>query len=736
MFRYVVFLLLLITTLNAQQINPLVDLTPLGSGLEIKYKNLNSTEQIKVWIYFKDKGSLEKQMPLNAKSILTEKSIARRAKTLGAEKVFDIRDLPVSQNYVNTVSGNVSKIRQTSKWFNAVTAVVTKAQIDNLRQLPFISEIEIVASYGSGKPETAVDVDDEISKSILADSLNYGTGRKQVDQINVIPLHNRGIRGQGVMVAVIDNGFRLMTHESFATMNIVAGYDFVDNDPNPAPPPSAPSSYGAHGVNTLSTIGGYKAGQLVGPAYKANFILARTENDASETPLEEDNWVRAIEWAESLGVDVTSTSLGYLTYDSPYTDWTWQDMNGNTTVITKAANRADSLGVIVVNSAGNEASVGTPNTLVAPADGFNIITAGAVDSFGVMSYFSSYGPTSDGRIKPDVMAMGTAVKVASSTSTTGYSRVNGTSFSCPLSAGVAALVLSAHPSLTNTQVRDAMKRTANRYKNPDNYYGWGILNATAAADFYKPNLYHTPITGIQLNSPVTIIATVNSVIPLNLDSCKVVYGVNGSFSDYVNVLPTGNPNEYSANIPALGTGNTVNYFISIQNIDKDFAKSPINSPTEYYSYNIGGTTISQQLSTGWNLVSIPLQLADYQSTTIFTSSASQVYGYQNGYVTKATLQNGKGYWVKYNSDHSIELSGYIRTGDTVNVTQGWNLIGGISSPVAVSSIIEEPASIILSSLYNYNNNLYEVATTIEPGKGYWVKVSANGKLILNSSGKK
>jgi hypothetical protein len=733
MFRYIVFLLLVITTLNAQQISPMVGLVPIGSRLNSKFKNLNSTEQIKVWVYFKDKGSPEKQTPLNAQSFLTEKAIARRAKTLGANKVFDIRDLPVSQNYINTVYGKVSKIGQTSKWLNAVGAVVTKEQIDNLRTLPFVKQIEIVASYGSGKPETAVAVNEEISKSILADSLNYGTGRKQVDQINVIPLHNRGVRGEGVMVAVMDNGFRLLTHESFATMNIVAQYDFVDNDPYPG---IVPSGAGAHGVNTLSTIGGYKAGQLVGPAYKANFILARTENDASETPLEEDNWVRAIEWAESLGVDVTSTSLGYLTYDSPYTDWTWQNMNGNTTVITKAANRADSLGVIVVNSAGNEASVGTPNTLVAPADGFNVVTAGGVDSFGVKSSFSSYGPTSDGRIKPDVMAMGTAVKVASSTSTTLYSRVNGTSFSCPLTAGVAALVLSAHPSLTNTQVREAMKSTASRSNSPDNYYGWGILNATAAADFFKPNLNHTPIPSAQLNSSIIIFATINTLIPIKLDSCKVVYGINGTFDNSTDLTPTGNPDEYSAIIPPLGTGNSVNYYFTIQSYDNDVVTSPTNSPTDFYSYTIGGTIITQQLFTGWNLVSIPYALLEYQASMIYPSTASEVYGYQNGYAIQTNLQNGKGYWVKYSSDHSIDFSGYIRTVDTVNVTQGWNLIGGLSSPVAVGSIIEEPASIISSSLYNYNNNLYEAATTIEPGKGYWVKVSTNGKLILNSGGKK
>jgi serine protease AprX len=277
MFRYVIFLMLVFTTLNAQQLSPLVGIAPLGIKLENKYNNLASTEQIKVWIYFTDKGALEKQTQLNANSILTAKAIARRAKVIGINKLVDSRDLPVSQQYVDNIAGKVIDIKQKSKWFNAVSAVVTKDQINNLRTLPFVKQIEIVASYGKANPETTENVSNELSKFVLADSLNYGTGRRQVDQINVISLHNRGIRGQGVTVAVIDNGFRLLTHEAFATMNIVAKYDFVDNDPNPE---IVPSGAGAHGVNTLSTIGGYQAGQLIGPAYQANFILARTENDS------------------------------------------------------------------------------------------------------------------------------------------------------------------------------------------------------------------------------------------------------------------------------------------------------------------------------------------------------------------------------------------------------------------------------------------------------------------------
>lgn len=704
-------------------------LAPLSLELQQKIQNTTPLEQLKIWVYFKDKGNVD----INKYSIndlISERAAQRRAKVLPVNKLFDERDLPVSQSYIGQVSSKVSSIRYTSKWFNALSCYATVAEIEQLRQLPFIEKIELVAKYGKKQDEEVVDVQEEVTERNKADSLNYGTSRKQVDQINVIPLHNRGIRGQGVMVGVFDNGFRLMSHESFAQMNIIAKYDFVDNDPFPD---IVPSGAGDHGVNTLSTIGGYKEAQLIGPAYKANFIIARTENDFSETPVEEDNWVRAIEWAESLGVDVTSTSLGYLTYDAPYTSWTWQNMDGNTTIITKAANRADTLGVVVVNSAGNEASAGTPNTLVAPADGFGVIAAGAVDSNGVRSYFSSYGPSYDGRIKPDVMAMGTAVKVASSSTVNLYSRVNGTSFSCPLTAGVAALILSAHPSLTPAQVRTAMKMTASRWKTPDNYYGYGILNATAAVDYYKPYVNHTPLNGIKSSTPQNVIVTINSVISLDLNNCRVYYGTDNNLNNYVNLSPTGSPNEYNAIIPAYPLNSTVQYYISVTNIDGDNVKLPANAPTSFYSYTIGGTNITVQTSIGWNLISIPLILDNYSTQYIFPSASSNVYSYENNkLVIKNTLQNGKAYWVKFNAVEDINISGYVKSVDTIFVQPGWNLIGiSVLSPISVSSIVQEPSNNIISNFYSYNIDHYEIPDTLFPKSGYWVKVINSGKLIIN-----
>ena len=248
----------------------------------------------------------------------------------------------------------------------------------------------------------------------------------------------------------MDAGFSNLTHEAFSSMDIIAKWDFVDNDLD--------VGGHSHGTGTLSTIGGFMEGQLIGPAYGASFILARTENDpASETPIEEDNWIAALEWADSIGVDVTSTSLGYLDFDAPYTSYTWEDMDGNTALITIAADHAVKLGITVVNSAGNNGYNSLHNTLNAPADGDSVITIGAVSSSGVISSFSSVGPTADGRIKPDLLAMGSSVYAASTAGTSSYAYVSGTSFSCPLAAGVCALMLQKNPSLAPMEILQLIK---------------------------------------------------------------------------------------------------------------------------------------------------------------------------------------------------------------------------------------------------------------------------------------
>jgi subtilisin family serine protease len=229
-------------------------------------------------------------------------------------------------------------------------------------------------------------------------------------------------------------------------------------------------------------------GQLIGPAFAASFLLAKTEDTESETPVEEDNWAAAAEWAEGQGVDVISSSLGYLTYDSPNMSYTPAEMNGEVAISTRAADIAAARGVVVVNSAGNSGFNPEHNTLGAPADGKKVLSIGAVNSLGTRVDFSSVGPTADGRIKPDVAAQGSGVRVASPLFTKGYVLASGTSFSCPLTAGVVALVLQAHPTYTVDQVLAVVRSTASQSATPDNLLGYGIVNALAALTAPAPPL--------------------------------------------------------------------------------------------------------------------------------------------------------------------------------------------------------------------------------------------------------
>jgi serine protease AprX len=462
----------------------------IGAKLSHALTQVQEGDQLYVWVYFTDKGSheaLRSSVPL---SVVSERSIRRRLKVRPADQVVDYTDLAVEQAYVDEIAARVLRVRQRSKWFNAASVVATKSQILDLESLPFVSQMELLYRARTTReleqenPDPPVEQPGEGLNGIY--DLNYGTSLNQNQQINVVAVHNTGNYAQGVIVGVFDNGFRLLTHQAFDTLRprIIATYDYVDHKVSVVP--NNPStSFGAHGVNTLSTIAGYRDGQLIGPAWGATIILARTENDSSETPVEEDNWAAAIEWADSIGVEVTSTSLGYTTYDPPYTSWTWQDMNGNTTVITRAADMAVARGIVVCNSAGNDGYNASHNTLGAPADGDSVLAIGAVTSSGTITSFSSCGPTTSipPRIKPDVLAQGSGVKVASATNPSTYTTSSGTSFSCPLSAGVAALIVKARPNATPVQIANAMRMTASRASSPDNQYGWGILNALAAINF-------------------------------------------------------------------------------------------------------------------------------------------------------------------------------------------------------------------------------------------------------------
>jgi subtilisin family serine protease len=490
-------------------------------------------EELLVWIFFTDKGENISHYFANPQSVVSGRSLKRRRKVLPEDKLISEIDLPVNEKYVDKLVNSGLRVKQRSKWFNGVSGYATKSEIGLMSQSVNVKKIDIVHKFKRDYPveedKSGQSQQGSNYKQNGVHSFDYGSSFTQVNQINVPAVHDLGYTGQGVLICSMDAGFDNLAHEVFSSMNIIAMWDFVDND-------SDVSRGGSHGTNTLSTIGGFKDGILVGTAFGSDYLLARTEDIYSETPVEEDNWIAALEWADNLGVDVTTTSLSYLEFDSPFPSYTWEDMDGNTLRITIAADLAVSLGILVVNSASNEGFHPSRNTLWAPADGDSVIAVGAVTSSGQRSSFSSVGPTVDGRIKPDLMAMGTSVFVARSSSPTSYGFSNGTSFSCPLLAGASALLLQIDPFLTPIQLRELLKNTASQSSNPDRLMGWGIINTLDAAqlllsdveenevleDFHVLRNYPNPFnpsTTIEFSVPVqsNVNITLHNVLGEELD---------------------------------------------------------------------------------------------------------------------------------------------------------------------------------------------------------------------------
>jgi len=723
------------------------DPAPLGKLLSRQYTAMKNDDPLVVLVYFKDKGARHDATLQDAQQLLSEQSIQRRLRFRSPDRVIDESDYPLNPSYVQAVSGMVMNVRHELKWFNALSVTATKEQIETLRRLPFVSQVEMVGRWKKKQdeiPQPIIKSAESAAQPLGTTSLNYGTSFNQVNTIHVPPVHDLGIFGQGVVICMMDNGFRNPLHQAFDSMVIIATHDFVDhktgvipNDPDPG--------FGSHGIWTLSTIGGNFPGQLIGPAFKAHFLLTRTENDSSETPIEEDNWVAALQWADSIGVDVTSTSLGYLTFDAPYTSLTSADMNGHTAIISQAAAHGASLGIVVVNSAGNEGGGdGIHNTLIAPADADSIITAGAIDATGTRASFSSVGPTTDipARVKPDVMAMGVSTKAASSTDTVGYVSVSGTSFSCPLSAGVAALIRSANPSLTPLQVRDAMRKTANNAASPNNQYGWGILNADSALKYFGvTSLGLGSISGTVFNDlngnnvkdgGENGVSGVKIVLSGVVAESTVTDG-SGNFSfsglaidTYYSLsqqspagwTATGGPFRllllHPADTAGVNFGNFQNGNIS-GHVYSDVNKNGI--------YDAGDTALAQR----------SVRITGPVSESVLTDSAGS-YAFSNlppG--TYAISESAYVDWLQSYPPGNATFSVTMRSGlDTTAlnflnyfdtefnypVASGWNLLSLPQDPVNHAAWVLYPAAASKAFIYNH---AYAPTDTLRVGTGYWLK---------------
>ncbi|NPA44996.1 MAG: S8 family serine peptidase [Chlorobi bacterium] len=556
-----------------------------------KYIELKKQNEYSVFIFFTDKGNNISKKLLDAEKTLPTNAIKRRKKLMkNKTSVATFYDIPINENYFNETEKYINKLRHKLKWLNAISAEVSEKNIEKIANLPFVKKIDIVRKGTISRNDNFMDFTKTIRNNPFQKSdthtkynLDYGNSLTQVEQINVPVIHDLGYHGEDVIICLMDAGFNNLEHPVFAKMQsenrILGTYDFVNNDTNVDDEDDLGS--GDHGTMTLSTIGGFEEGELIGTAYKAKYILTKTENTESETTVEEDNWVAAMEWAEdNFGPDVTSTSLGYIYFDDD-TGYDETELDGNTATITIGADIAASLGIIVVNSAGNSGSGTT--TIGAPADGDSVLAVGAVEASGERSYFSSVGPTSDGRIKPDVMAMGTNVVVAEYGEGDSYYTSSGTSFSCPLTAGVAALLVQMVPTVNNMEIIEAMKATANNSNSPNNDYGWGIIDTKAAYEYFVPQIIHTPLHDTEnFDGPYTISTQINSRTDLIDGEQKLYWRINGgTWQTETLILNNG---KYEAEITGNGSEATYDYYIEAKNtISK--RNLPEDAPKNYFSFS-------------------------------------------------------------------------------------------------------------------------------------------------------
>lgn len=483
--------------------------------------------QIKWRANFTDKNGSPYSIS-NPSAYLSPRALARRA---AQNILINASDLPVNPWYIDSVRSTGVTVLNVSKWFNSVSfATMDSAALAKIQGFPFVSSIDTLAVIGrspvkSEAPASGAQPTKKVKRTSKRSGMqafgetqapafddtyqtwDYGNAYAQAHMLATDYLHDLGFRGEGMLIAVMDAGFYhvdvIPVFDSLRLNGQILGTRDLVN------PGGNVYSAGTHGMNVLSTMGANVPGVMVGTAPKASYYLIRTEDGASEFPIEEDNWACGAELADSLGADVINSSLGYTTFDIARWSHDYNDMNGHTSRASLAAVMAARKGMIVVNSAGNSGN-NSWKYIGAPADADSILSIGAVDVNGEYAYFSSRGPSYDGRIKPSVCALGLQATVCNSDGNIVTS--NGTSFASPIMAGSVACFWQANRNLSNQQIINSIIQSANRYTHPDTSYGYGIPNLAAAhlilggnqpADFdaesqmeISPNPFHDQLSVI------------------------------------------------------------------------------------------------------------------------------------------------------------------------------------------------------------------------------------------------
>ncbi|WP_353721483.1 S8 family peptidase [Dyadobacter sp. 676] len=433
-------------------------------------------------VLFKDKTNSTYSVD-KPTEFLSQRAVDRRKKQ---NIPVTANDFPVNDDYLSAIRQTGAKVIYPTRWFNGALIEASDAQLAQIKTMPFYKGIELnlpVANITSKSPGIAR-TGATHRKFGTTEDIDYGQMNAQLALMEVPDLHKKGYQGENMLIAVLDNGFSRADQVSYFKQlrddkRIIDTHDFVARDGNVY-------NDGSHGLSVLSTIAAYLPGTLVGTAFNASFALYVTENNAGESPYEEITWLMAAERADSLGADVINSSLGYTTFDdefdTPAYNHTYKDLDGKTTIVSRAARYATRKGILVVNSAGNDGN-NSWHYIGAPADVDSVLTVGASDYNRSYASLSSVGPNSAGVQKPDVAAVGagTIVGDLGGGATSGY----GTSYSAPQIAGLAAAFWQAFPQLTAQQVIYALKKSGHLAASPDNLLGYGVPNAVKAQEIAR-----------------------------------------------------------------------------------------------------------------------------------------------------------------------------------------------------------------------------------------------------------
>ena len=433
-------------------------------------------DTLKYRISLKDKAATEYSLKKPEK-YLSAKAIERRRKQ---NLPIDSTDLPVCRKYIDEIRKQGVKIVVTGKWDNFVTVSCNDTTlIDRIAALPFVLSTEKVwISPGAGKPSMATERDSVLNQPTIHSDSIYGRAITQIQMSNGDKLHEAGFKGQGMTIAVIDAGFHNVDKiTAMQNIRILGTKDFVNQQADIF----AESS---HGMSVLSCIGMNRPDIMTGTAPEASFWLLRSEDEYSEHLVEQDYWSAAVEFADSVGVDVINTSLGYYSFDDKSKNYKYRDLDGRHSLMSRQASHIADKGMILVCSAGNSGA-GSWKKITPPGDADNVLTVGAIDKRAVLATFSSVGNTADHRVKPDVVAVGVGSDVIRTDGNQG--RANGTSFSSPIMCGMVTCLWQACPTLTAKEVIELVRRSGDRAGFPDNIYGYGVPDMWKAYNDYKSN---------------------------------------------------------------------------------------------------------------------------------------------------------------------------------------------------------------------------------------------------------